>query len=141
MKAILGCLLFSMMSAPAFAAKFYNEYDYRNFTKGGAVKVTVERSSKMDLNRYGQSCGYAALASVVAKSFELAEQKGVDYPEIIEISFVRVVSPTPWIYQLHLTSGKNIFATTLNSQGSICNASESTVSTKVSNLCSLRRVN
>lgn len=130
----------AFFGAQSFAAKSYNLNDYRTFTRGGAVKVTVANSSKLELNSYGQNCAYAALASVIAMSFQIAEEKGVDYPEIIEISNVRVSSPTNWIYQLQLTSGKSIFTTTLTTNGSRCSASESTVSTKVNNLGSLHLV-
>lgn len=137
------CLLFfsiALVSTQSFAAKTYSLNDYRNYTKDGAVKVTVPSSSRTELNYYGKNCGFAALASVIAKSFSIAEENGVDYPEIIEINNVRVSSPTNWIYQLQLTSGKYIFTTTLTTNLSQCSASEATVSPRVTNLGSLRVV-
>lgn len=136
----MKCFLFicvALLGTQSFAAKSYDLNHYRAFTKGGAVKVTVANSSKMELNYYGQNCAYAALASLIAKSFQIAEDKGVDYPEIIEVSNVRVSSPTNWVYQLQLTSGKFIFTTTLATNGSKCSASEASVSSKTTNLGSL----
>lgn len=126
MKTLIATLILISGTANASIEK-YTEVDYNRLTKDEAVRVKVVRNAKKNLNYFGSSCAKAALASVISKSFALAEDDGVDYPENIDITNVLVAQPVPWINILHIQSGATTFSVTVHPSSIPCTGDEAKV--------------
>ncbi len=126
MKSSILALVFISGVVHAAPTKF-TEADYKNYTRDNAVTISVNTTAAKSLNSLGASCAKAALASVISKSFLLAEENGVDYPEIIEVTNVKVIQPTPWVNGFNIQSGTTAFTVYVYPNSIPCLADQSSV--------------
>lgn len=116
-----------MLYSFAFAAQ-YTESDFKKLTANGAVTVNVSKSAKRDLNYFGSKCAKSALASLISKSFEVAENDGVDYPEIIDVKSANAVRPNEFVNLLHIVSSDLVFSIRIFWSVNSCYADEASIS-------------
>jgi len=130
--------LFVALTSLAAQPKAFTEAHYKHFKKNTGVELNISKNAAPVLNTYGASCAKAALASLTYSTFNLAEERGVDYPETIFVKNVKFVESMPGQTGFQLYSDKKIFSISMNPQAIPCIAYEATVSPEKINLKDLK---
>jgi hypothetical protein len=109
---IMTVLALSSMVAQAAPAQKFSKKDYANFVKDDALTFSFSASGTRAFNTLrlkDNDCDKAILASIATASFRRAEEDGVDYPEIIDITNANSVRPMPGIEIVKVNAGEASF--------------------------------